>query len=289
MKTFQRNKLLQSLIGFVAVVFILWAGMFSVNKIKLLESPGVSALEIAFCVIYPILFGVFMIGVSLISKKHSMEYLFYPVFWISFTSGAAAYIMCCLEGSVSLLFWGIILVPLAKPFGDISKGMEKLLEHHSGYSDDLCSYVYQWDCLVVFLGVVILSLIVYQSTVKTEKQREKYLKWRLNSSTETLAKIIIGAFGGYALLADIYFTLPYENRVSDVLWVLLMPVGLGLTMTFIIYVLPIALCGILVFKGIEQAKDEKNLRKIFNPYIISAVIAIVAGCKRIFDIVLTGF
>ncbi len=289
MKTLQKNKLLQSLIGFVAVVFVLWAGMFSANKIQLLENPGVSASEIAFCVIFPVLFGVFMIGVSLISKKHSMEYLFYPVFWVSFISGAAAYIMCCLEGSVSLLFWGIILVPLAKPFGDISKGMEKLLEHPSEYTDDLSSYLYQWDFLVVFLGITILSFIVYQSTVKTEKQREKYLKWSLNSSTETLAKIMIGAFGGYAFLSDVYFTLPYENRVSDILWVLLMPVGLGLTMTFIIYVLPIALCGTLVFKGIKQAKDEKNPRKIFNPYIICAVIATVAGCKRIFDVVLTGF
>ena len=288
MKTLQRNKFLQILVGFASVILFLWSGRFLVNKIQLLKLPDVSPIEIGFCIIYPILFAVFIIGVSLVSKRHSMGSLFYTVFGVSFISGAAAYIICLLEGSVSLLLWGIVLVPLGMPLGDISKGMEKLLEFPSEYSGDLYSYVYQWDFLVVFLGIAILSLIIYQSTVKTEKQKKNYIKWRLKSSTEKQAKIMIATFGFYAFISDIYFALP-DCKVANWIWVFLVPIALVLTMTFIIYVLPIALCGTLIFKGIKQAKEEKNFRKIFNPYIIFAIVSTAAGCNSIFEVAITAF
>lgn len=288
MKLLQRNKVFQIVCGFALIISFLWSGKFLTDKIRFLEISDASAIETAFCIIYPILFAVFMLAISLVSKKYSMELLFYPIFWLSFISGAAAYLICCLEGSVSLLFWGIFLIPLAKPLGDISKGMEKLLEYPLEYTGDISSYVYQWDFLVIFLGITLLSLIVYQNTVKTEKQREKYLKWRLDSSTEKLSKIIIGTFGTFAFLSDVYFALPY-CEAADWLLIFLTPVALGLTMTFVIYILPIALCGTLIFKGIKQAKKEKSPRKILHPYIIAAIVSTLAGCNSIFQIAIESF
>ena len=287
MKLLRKNKFLQLLTGFILIILFWETGGFLIDKLQLLEISGASPPEIAFCVIYPILFAGFMISFSFISKKYSMEYLFRTVFGISFISGAAAYIVCCLEGSVSLLFWGLILIPLGKPFTEISKGLSGLLEYTTEYSEKF-NYMYEWDFLIIFLGITIVSLIIYQCTVKTEEQREKYLKWRLDSSTERLAKIMIGTFGGYAFLSDIYFVLPY-CKAADWIMVFLTPVALGLTMTFIIYILPIALCGVLIFKGVKQAKEENSIRKILNPYIIAAIVSTLAGCNSIFQIAIESF
>lgn len=286
MKALQKSKLLQSLTGFVAVIAVLWSGSFFINKIQPVEAPDACTWEIVVTIIFTTLFGGFIIGLSVISKRYQMSCLYYPVFAVSFVSAISAYTMYYLESSVSVLFWGLIFVPLGKPFMDITKGLEKLLEY-----TDLCygktSYMSQYYFYIVFLGLIVLSLIVYQYPNKREKS--KFSKWELDHSTKLMAKIMIGVFGTYSFLADILLAISYDSIVNTVLGVILVPLGLLLSMTLGVYILPLGLCGVLVFRGAKEAYTERNPRLILHPYIVAAVIATIAGGKRLLDIALLCF
>lgn len=286
MKALQKSKLLQSIIGFVSGIVVLWSGMFFINKLQPIDSPEAYAWEIAVAIIFTLFFGGIIIGLSVVAKKYRLSFLYYSGFAISFASAISAYIMSYLESSVSVLFWGLIFVPLGKPFMDITKGLEKLLEY-----TDLCygktSYMSQYYFYIVFLGLIVLSLIIYQYPNKREKS--KFSKWELDHSTKLMAKIMIGVFGTYAFLADILLAISYDSIVYTVLGVILVPLGLLLSMTLGVYILPLGLCGVLVFRGAKEAYEGKNLRMILNPYIVFAVISTLAGGKRLLDIALLCF
>ena len=286
MTILKRNKVLQSLVGFVSIILIFLLEMFLINKIQLMGSSEVSVTEKTVSIICPVLFGGFIVGLALFSKRNSMNYLYYPAFIVSFVSGVAAYFLHSLDGSIYMLFWGLILIPLGKPFTDITKGLEKFLEYTTEDFEKV-SFLSEYDFLVLFLSMIIISLIVYQ--YPTKKQIDNHSKWTINRSTKIQSIIMIGIFGIYAFLSDIYFILPYDNIVSDVLGVVLTPLALLLTMTLIVYVLPLGLCGMLLFKGIKQAIDENNPRLILNPFIIAAVVSTFAGGKRLYDIALLSF
>lgn len=286
MKALEKSKLLQSLMGFVSVIAVLWSGNFFINKIQPVDSPDVSAWEMAVAIVLPLLFGGFIIGLAIVSQKHRMSCLYYPVFAISFVSAISAYIMYYLESSVSALFWGLVFVPLGKPFMDITIGLEKLLEY-----TDLCyektSYMSQYYFFIVFLGVIVLSLIIYQ--YPTKKEKGKYVKWELEHSTKLMAKIMIGVFGIYAFLSDVLLAISYDSIVYDILGVILFPVVLVLVATFILYVVPLALCITLIIKGVKQAHTERNPRLILHPYIVAAVVSTIAGGVRLFNVAMLGF
>ncbi len=286
MKTLEKSKLLQSLIGFVSVFVVLWSGMFFINKIKPVDSPDVSAWEMAVAIVLPLLFGGFIIGLSIVSKKHRMSFLYYPVFAISFVSALSAYILYYLESSVSVLFWGLVLLPLGKPFTNITKGLENLMEY-TDLDYGKTSYMSQYYFFIVFLGLIVLSLIIYQHP--TKKEKGKYVKWELEHSTKLMTKIMIGVFGIYAFLSDVLLAISYDSIVYDVLGVILFPVVLVLISTFILYVVPLALCIMLIFKGVKQAYTERNPRLIFHPYIVAAVTATIAGGVRLFNVAMLGF
>jgi hypothetical protein len=133
MKKLQESKLLQGIIGFVLGIAVLWSGSFFINKIQPIDSSEAYAWGIAVAIIFTLFFGGIIIGLSVVAKKYRLSCLYYPVFAISFASAISAYIFFYLESSVSVLFWGLIFVPLGKPFMDITKGLEKLLEY-----TDLC-------------------------------------------------------------------------------------------------------------------------------------------------------
>lgn len=261
-------------------------GSFFINKIQPVEAPDVSAWEMAVVIILPLLFGGFIIGLSIVSKKHSMGYLYYPVFAVSFASAVSAYIFFYLESSVSVLFRGLIFVPLGKPFMDITKGLEKLLEY-----TDLCygktSYMSQYYFLIVFLGLIALSLIIYQHPTKKEKNR--YTKWELDHSTKLMAKIMIGVFGVYAFLSDVLLAISRDSILYDILAVILFPVALVLIISFILYVLPLALCIMLIVKSGKEAFTKRNPRLVFHPYIVAAVASTIAGGVRLFNVAMLGF
>lgn len=284
MKSLQKNKVLQALMGFVSILLVLWSGMFIINKIGLIETQGVVPLKKATSIIYSVIFCVFVFLVSLFSKKNRMNWLYYSVFIVSFVSNLSSYIMYHLDGSTGALIFGIVLIPLGKPFIDITKGLEKLLEYTTEYNEKT-SFLWQSDFLILFLCAIIFSLIIYQ--YPTKKEKSKFVKWEIPYSTKLMAKVMIGVFGIYAFLADI--CLNTYGIVSDILAMVLCPVALFLTMTFIAYILPIGLCVALIVMGITQAVEEKNFRMIINPYIIAAVVSTLAGAKRILDVAMLCF
>ena len=287
MKKLKESKLLQSFIGFGSVVIVLWSGTLLVNKISAFdETLGVLWWEAAAAIAVTVLLCGFIIGLSAFAKRYKMSWLYYPVFIVSFVSALATYISYYIESSVTFLFWGLFLVPLRTPFTDITEGLENLLEYPVDYGGK-ASYMYYDEFTILFLAVIILSLVIYQHPTKKEKRICG--KWLLDPSTECMAKIMIGAFGGYVFLADICLALPYDNILYTVLASILCPVALLFAITLVVYILPLSLCIILIIKSVTQAKEEKNVRLAFHPYVVTAVVATLVSVKRILDIALLCF
>ena len=278
MKTLQKHKSIQLLIGFCSSVFVLFLGIIIADVIPKTNIIG------KICVFaYPIIYIVFLSLFAIICKITNLNWMYHSAFATCLVASVSSLIHWYIEESLSLL-----IMPFTQFFGHpiraIAQAIENIL-YNTPY--DFGYYAYEYYIIMGFIVFTVLSTTVHQLYVDREEHAKKLEEWRLCNPARTIA---LGSIIGYS----IYFVICLicylgGNVIPDIFHRIIGTVMFVSTFTGLSFVIPVVLLSALLYNAISQAKLKNDKRQVLHPLVFLALIFIISGTVSIVQTVLSGF
>lgn len=280
MKTLQKHKSIQLLIGFCSSAFVLFLGIIIADVIPKTNIIG------KICVFaYPIIYIVFLSLFAIICKITNLNRMYHSAFAACLVASVSSLIHWYIEESLLL-----VVMPFTEFFGHplraVAQALENLPIYIFGY-DGYESYIYELYIIVGFFVFTILSSSVHQLYVDTNEHEKKLAQWHLDSPTRNIA---LGSILGYGIYFALCFICYLGNGTFfETLAEIIGIVVLALTFTQIALVVPSILIIYLLYSAISQAKAKKDKRQVLNPLVFLAIFFTTAGAISMIEMVLSGF
>lgn len=285
MDKLKEYKIVQILIGFVCSTVFLFAGYLLGKKTPFIWDSSNQVASLIILTVYVLMFVFFLCFIAIVSKKYDLRYLFYPAATTSLVSIASAYI--CLQ------YQELFMLPmyyLGTPIREVARVIEyattiidesMIGDIYSGYQ---VTYVYEADAVLILFMLAIISIVVYELYTANPEQDIKRASWKLQNPARRVALGLTIAYGLYGLLATVSmpFVHEYAAMLPGMIIGILGVIGMVASITFAIYIIPVAFGIYLIVLCIKQARQKNSLKQIFNPLVFSALLTTVVGTHAIF-------
>ena len=307
MKTLKKYKILQILIGVFAGFLVLAVGLLMTSIATWEQLPVGNLLSKIILTIFPIMFTAGMTFIAVASKSNGLKFVYYPAFIINVISLVSAIFYYWVDGTMGTTFRRLFSFAksLGIPFGIYANAVNEKLTYtvnYDGWSDKY-SIIPEFDVLVILLLCLLVSLVAYQLYRDNDEHREKLSRWRLPNPARAIAISAICFYGTYILLVMLSYILSpiiellnsvpiiYEAvcTVFDIVIMLFFWSGYVLVLFGMIIILPLGITIALSVLCVYKAYKTSNLRYVFNPLVISAIILSVFGSYLMYTFVLSGF
>ena len=305
MKTLKKYKILQILIGIFAGFVALAVGLLVTSLATWDKLPFDNLLSKIVLTIFPVMLTAGLTFLAVASKSNGLKLVYYPAFAINLGSLASAVFYYFIEDSIFRKLFSFAKT-LGIPFGSYANAVAEKLTYTVSYDDgwsDTYSVFGQFDVLMILLLCLLVSLVAYQLYRDNDEHREKLSRWRLPNPARAIAISAICFYGTYILLVMLSYILSpiiellnsvpiiYEAvcTVFDIVIMLFFWSGYVLVLFGMIIILPLGITIALSVLCVYKAYKTSNLRYVFNPLVISAIILSVFGSYLMYTFVLSGF
>lgn len=305
MKTLKKYKILQILIGVLAGFLVLAVSLLVTGIATWDKLPFDNLLSKIVLTIFPVMLTAGLTFLAVASKSNGLKLVYYPAFAINLGSLASAVFYYFIEDSIFRKLFSFAKT-LGIPFGSYANAVAEKLTYTVSYDDgwsDTYSVFGQFDVLMILLLCLLVSLVAYQLYRDNDEHREKLSRWRLPNPARAIAISAICFYGTYILLVMLSYILSpiiellnsvpiiYEAvcTVFDIVIMLFFWSGYVLVLFGMIIILPLGITIALSVLCVYKAYKTSNLRYVFNPLVISAIILSVFGSYLMYTFVLSGF
>ena len=303
MKTLKKYKILQILIGIFVGFVALAVGLLVTSLATWDKLPFDNLLSKIVLTIFPVMLTAGLTFLAVASKSNGLKLVYYPAFAINLGSLASAIFYYFIEDSIFRKLFSFAKT-LGIPFGSYANAVAEKLTYtvsYDGWSDTYGVFG-QFDVLMILLLCLLVSLVAYQLYRDNDEHREKLSRWRLPNPARAIAISSICFYGTYILVVmlpnivghilDLLISVPMFDVLNEA-WsyvvVLFFMCGYAFFLSGMIILLPLSLTITLSAFCVYKADKTSNLRYVFNPLVISAIILSVLGSYLMYTFVLSGF
>lgn len=296
MKTNKRNIFVQLLSGIFSSLVFLHIGYLLSEKLTLPQTNLSKYGEPIIFMAYILIFMVFTSLTAILSKTYNLKHLYYSFFGVFFVSTISALASWYLDDTLFLILFPFVK-NLGYPITAIARVMQKITTYTVDWFDGYTTYpvdetiLYENDTIVIFLIITLVSIAIHQLHTETYEHETALKRWKLNSPARGLAFSIIFGYGGFISLITVLDHIPYDkfNTAIDIMYHLLSITCITLTLTMITFALPVVLISCLFISSIQNAKQQKNPRQVFNPLVLLAVYLTCYGTYTIYETTMSCF
>ena len=303
-----KYKILQILIGIFAGLLALAVGLLVTSLATWDKLPFDNLLSKIVLTIFPVMLTAGLTFLAVASKSNGLKFVYYPAFVINFGSLCSAVFYYWVDSTMGTTMRRLFSFAkaLGLPFGGYANAVAEKLTYTVSYDDgwsDTYGVFGQFDVLMILLLCLLVSLVAYQLYRDNDEHREKLSRWRLPNPARAIAISAICFYGTYILLVMLSYILGpiiellnsvpiiYEAvyTVFDIVIMLFFWSGYVLVLFGMIIILPLGITIALSVLCVYKACKPSNLRSVFNPLVISAIILSVFGSYLMYTFVLSGF
>lgn len=305
MKTLKKYKILQILIGVLAGFFVLAVSLLVTGLATWDKLPFDNLLSKIVLTIFPVMLTAGLTFLAVASKSNGLKLVYYPAFAINLGSLASAVFYYFIEDSIFRKLFSFAKT-LGLPFGGYANAVAEKLTYTVSYDDgwsDTYGVFGQFDVLMILLLCLLVSLVAYQLYRDNDEHREKLSRWRLPNPARAIAISVICFYSTYILLVmlsnilspiiELVNSVPiiYEAvyTVFEIVIAMFFSLSYVLFLSGMIIILPLGIIITLSVLCVHKADKTSNLRYVFNPLVISAIILSVLGSYLMYTFVLSGF
>ncbi|MBE6801260.1 MAG: hypothetical protein E7530_00055 [Ruminococcaceae bacterium] len=303
MKTLNKYKILQMLMGVFLGCLVLSVVLLLTSIATWEQLPAGNLLSKIILIVIPVMLTAWMSFIAVASKSNGLKFLYYPAFIINMGSLVSAVFYYIIEDSVFRLLFAFTKTP-GLPFHNFATAVSEKFTYTITYEDwtDTFTYFDRFNVLMVFLLCLFVSLVVYQLYRDNDEHRERLLRWRLPTPARAIAISSICFYGTYILVAmlpnivgpiiDSLSSVTIYDALSNV-WsyvvVLFFECGYVFFLSGMIIILPIGITIALSALCIHKADKTSNLRYVFNPLVILAIVLSIFGSYMMYTFTMSGF
>lgn len=296
MKTNKRNIFVQLLSGIFSSLVFLHIGYLLSEKLTLPQTSLSKYGEPIIFMAYILIFMVFTSLTAILSKTYNLKHLYYSFFGVFFVSTISALASWYLDDTLFLILFPFVK-NLGYPITAIARVMQKITTYTVDWFDGYTTYpvdetiLYENDTIVIFLIITLVSIAIHQLHTETDEHETALKRWKLNSPARGLAFSMVFGYGGFISLITVLDHIPYDkfNTAIDIMYHLLSITCITLTLTMITFALPVVLISCLFISSIQNAKQQKNPRQVFNPLVLLAAYLTCYGTYTICETTMSCF
>lgn len=304
MKTLKKYKSLQVLIGVFAGCLVLSVVLLLTSIVTWEQLPDENLLSKIILTVIPVMLTAWMSFIAVASKSNGLKFLYYPAFIINMGSLVSAVFYYIIEDSVFRFLFAFTKTS-GLPFHKFATAVSEKFTYTITYEDwtDTFTYFDRFNVLMVLLLCLFVSLVVYQLYRDNDEHREKLSRWRLQNPARAIAISVICFYGTYIamimfsylasdlieLTNDIPVLYDVIYRVYDVVFTLFFFSSHVLLLSAMLIILPIVITITLSILCIVKADKTSNLRYVFNPLVILAIVLSIFGSYMMYTFTMSGF
>lgn len=307
MKTLKKYKFLQVLTGIFAGCLVLSLGILLTSIATWEQLPLDNLLSKIILTVFPVMFTAGMTFIALVSKSNDLKFLYYPAFIVNMCSLSSAIFGYLVDSTMGTVFRSFFSFSksIGLPFHYFSVAVTEKLTYtvnYDGWTDEY-SIMPAFDVLMILLLCLLASAVAYQLYRDNDEHKEKLSRWRLQNPARSLAIPVICFYGTFILVImlsnlvvaamDAIISVPilYDALycVFDIVIMLFFWCGYVLLLSAMVIILPVTITLALIIICIVNAIKKSNLRQLFNPLVLLAIVLSILGSYMMYSFTVSGF